>query len=90
MSITKDQPHGTEESLLRDIAYGLRNVPELQPKRNRGAHIDPREMAARAVLDHLKLANWRFEMGPPTTPHSIYIGPSSRTVIDTDPDSPET
>ena len=51
-----------EQDLIRDIAYALRDVADLSPKR--GGR-DVREMAARRVVEHLRLSSWVFDRSQP-------------------------
>jgi hypothetical protein len=62
------------DELTRDIDYALRRArPPLKFKDESQSRI-----AARQVAEHLMLANWRIERGPPTKPHSAPGGVPGR------------
>jgi hypothetical protein len=55
-------PNWTDEDLLFTIEMALKKI-KISPKRDRDEVY--RRMVAQKIVDHLKLANWRFEKGPP-------------------------
>jgi hypothetical protein len=52
-----------EEHLAFDIGFALPRAPVRGLRR--ALRADERRTIARAVVDHLKLAGWKFEMGKP-------------------------
>lgn len=64
------RPLEHDADLVRDIAFILPRVPGALPKCGRDLYGDWAQMMARAIVDHLRLANWRFERGEPLRGHS--------------------
>jgi len=57
---------GIAKKLWCDIRFAL----VFKVGRRRRPLTDPeRDLAARAIVEHLKLCNWKIELGPPATGH---------------------
>ncbi len=54
-----------EAQLIWDICYALHRAPVRALRRK----LTDERMVARAIVEHLKLANWKIAKGPPLPPH---------------------
>ena len=61
----------TRDDLVLSIRMGLTKGLLLVHGMRRKLSIDERDTISRAIADHLKLANWKVELGPPLEAHGM-------------------
>jgi hypothetical protein len=59
---------GLEAQLIWDIRYALHRAPVRALRRKLSDNDE--QAIARAIAEHLRLANWIIQKGPPLAPHA--------------------
>jgi hypothetical protein len=58
-----------KKQLVFDVMIGLRKGLKLVTGMRRQLSEDEQQRISGAIADHLELANWKMEKGPPSVPH---------------------